>query len=118
MNKEPVIKFHALPGHQALCHCWAGYMVLSLPALSMEVTSDQVELVTVDGLERKFRPMCKDTLILIPSIGHKPRAEIVRIYLKGEEETPKPFKPYQAPLVSPEITWGFTASKLPEKRGL
>ena len=117
-TNEPAIKFHALPGHQALCHSWCGYMILSLPALSTDITTDQVELVTVDGLEREFRPMCKDTLMLIPSIGHKLRAEIVRVYLKGELEAEKPWEVTQAIPVPPEVTYGFTAPSSPHRRAM
>jgi hypothetical protein len=118
MTKEPAIQFHAVPGHHALCHSWCGYMVMSLPALALKVTTDQVELVTVDGIEREFRPMCKDTLMLIPSIGHKLRAQVVRVYLTGESEAPKPFKPNQAPPVPPVESWGFTPSNFPTERSL
>ena len=84
-----------------------------MPALGLEISTDQVELVTVDGVEREFRPMCNDTLMLIPSIGHKLRAQIVRVYLKGQDESPKVLTTVAPREESPKDTYGFTAPAVP-----
>lgn len=104
---EPIITFMALPGHLAHCHSWCGYSILSLPALSPEITSDQVELITVNGLERKFRPMCDKTLMLIPSLGHKLEAQIVRLYGKEQPDRPWQDLPNQAMTAAPDLSMGL-----------
>ena len=117
MTQELRASFYAMPNSPHLTHSWCNYTLIALHGLNpSDITTDKVTRITVNGMEQQTRMMGDTTVMIYPKI--KEEAQTVNVYYTAPAEPLKPFKPHQAPLVSPETTWGFTASKLPEKGGL
>ena len=108
------VGFHALPDCPYLTHTWCGYALLALEGLSPDISTGQVQRVTLNGLDHKFRPMGGQTLMLIPSFRFE--AQRVVLHLIPVPEAPKPFKSIRAGVAPPDLSYGLTAPKHPHER--
>lgn len=82
MDPEP-IEFYAMPDSPHLTHSWCGYMLITLPGLSLDLTSDQVEKITINGYEQKWKPLGQEALMIIPSFRQE--AQRVQLHLRPSE---------------------------------
>ena len=103
------IGFHAMPDSPYLTHTWCGYALLTLQGLSPGVTKDQVQRVTVSGVDHKWRPMGDQTLMLIPSFKFEAQRVVIHLISSAAPEAPKPFKTIQARVPDPDLHYGLTA---------
>lgn len=87
------IGFHAMPDSKHLRYTHCGYTELSLRSLSEEITSDQVSKVFINGVEKRWRTMGDNTLMVIPAF--KQEAQRVVVELKTTENHVAPvFRPW------------------------
>jgi hypothetical protein len=103
------VGFHAMPDSPYLTHTWCGYALLTLQGLSPGVTKDQVQRVTVNGVDHKWRPMGDQTLMLIPSFKFEAQRVVLHLTPSAAPEAPKPFKNIPAGVAPPDLSHGFTA---------
>lgn len=108
--------FHALPNSPHLTRNACGYTLLTLTGLSEGITADQVERITINMVEQKFRSMSDRAVMIWPDFNQE--AQTVKVYCKEEAESPRPFKAVQATVPTPDLSMGFTAPSLPYRRGL
>ena len=101
------IGFHAMPNHPALTHSYCGYMLVTLQGLSEGLTTDQVDKITLNGTEQKWRPMGDRTLMIIPSFRQE--AQRVILHLKSSEapQAPLPFSQVNPKVQSPDLSMGL-----------
>ena len=109
MTTPDQIGFHAMPDSQWLTHTWCGYALLTLEGLSSGLTKDQVERITVNGIDHKFRPMGDQTLMLIPSFKFEAQRVVLHLIPSAAPEAPKPFKSILAGVALPDLSMGLTA---------
>lgn len=79
---EPRLRFYAMPDSPHLLATYCGYTVLTLNGLSTWTTSKEIERITLNGVDHKFKVMGERTLMLIPSFRQE--AQTVGIYCKGD----------------------------------
>ena len=109
-NTSNQVGFHALPDGPFLTHSWCGYALLTLEGLSPVVTKDQVQRVTVQGIDHKFRPMGDQTLMLIPSFfPWEAQRVVLHLTPSPATEAPKTFKAIRAGVALPDLSMGLTA---------
>ena len=54
---------------------------MTLAGFSGFITSDQIEMVTINGVEQKFKPLSNNTIALIPAFRQE--AQMVKVYCKS-----------------------------------
>lgn len=54
---------------------------MTLAGLSGFITSDQIEMVTINGVEQKFKPLSDNTIAVIPAFRQE--AQMVKVYCKS-----------------------------------
>lgn len=104
------ITFPALPGSPHLTYSPVGYSLLNLEGLpnvsGSVVPADQIERVTVQMVEQRFRVLSPTVITMSPGIP-KLEAQTVRLFLKAPP--PKPYAPLPIVVEPPKDTYGFTA---------
>ena len=80
---KPRHSFFALPDSPHLTATYCGYTVLTLNGLSTWTTSKEIERITLNGVDHKFKAMGDRTLMLIPSFRQE--AQTVKVYCKGDQ---------------------------------
>lgn len=88
-SKELKARFFALPNSPHLTHTFCGYTLMTLAGFSGCITSDQIEMVTINGEQQEFKPLGDNTIAVIPAF--KQEAQVVKVYcnnwLRGQHET-------------------------------
>lgn len=107
MNTNEVTRFYALPSCPHLTASPCGYSLLALEGLDVEITSSQIERITIDGTEQKIRPIGDKAVMIIPEF--RLEAQTVKIYKHGVPVTEKPFKTILKGVVPPDHSYGLTA---------
>jgi hypothetical protein len=75
------VRFFALPNSPHLTHTYCGYTLMTLAGFSGFISSDQIEMVTINGVEQKFKPLSNNTIAVIPAF--KQEAQMVKVYCKS-----------------------------------
>ena len=83
MTQQPRLRFYAMPDSPHLLATYCGYTVLTLNGLSTWTTSKEIERITINGIDHKFKAMGDRTLMLIPSFRQE--AQTVSVYCKGDQ---------------------------------
>jgi hypothetical protein len=94
-----------MPDSPHLTKTYCGYTLMTLTGLAGEITTGQVERITINGVSHKFKPMGDQTLMLIPSFRQE--AQTIGIYCKGGDQTPGIHKPVSLNS-PPDFSTGFT----------
>lgn len=105
MIKEAAIKFYAMPNSQHLTRSACRYTLLTLQGLSEEISSDEIERITLGMREVKWRPMGADTVMIWPDFDQE--AQIVAIYRKEVPQAPIPFSQVNPQVQSPDLSMGL-----------
>jgi hypothetical protein len=102
------VSFYALPGCRHLTHTWGGYIELALQGLAEDLTASQVQKITLNGMEQKWRAMGDQTLMIIPSF--KQEAQQVTVHLKPSETPaePRQLSHAQYSEFSPDLSMGLS----------
>ncbi|NMM09970.1 MAG: hypothetical protein HHJ16_06830 [Polaromonas sp.] len=108
MTTSNQVSFHAMPDSAHLTHTWCGYALLALTGLSPGLTSGQVERVTLNGIDHKWRPIGGRTLMLIPAFKQEAQIVVLHLIPSAAPEAPKPFKTILARAASPDYSVGLT----------
>ena len=116
MTESKQVCFHAMPDSPFLTHTWCGYALLTLHGLSPVVTKDQVQRVSINGMDHKFRPMGDQTLMLIPSFKFEAQQVTLHLISTAAPEAPKSFKNILAGVVPPDLSVGLTPPNNRHKR--
>lgn len=93
---EPRLRFYAMPDSPHLLATYCGYTVLTLNGLSTWTTSKEIERITLNGIDHKFKVMGDRTLMLIPSFRQE--AQTVKVYCKGDQNPNSGYAPTGQPL--------------------
>ena len=109
-----MITLRAMPNSPHLEWHWAGYTLLNLAGLSMDITAADVVRIDVDGVEQTFRPHRHRMVMITPAFRQE--AQTIKVHCR--ELTPKPAVRVQARVVPPAPTYGFTAPESRYERGL
>jgi len=72
-----------MPDSPHLTATYCGYTLMTLNGLSTWTTSKEIERITLNGVDHKFKVMGDRTLMLIPSFRQE--AQTVGIYCKGDQ---------------------------------
>jgi hypothetical protein len=81
LTAEADIRFFALPNSPHLTYTHCGYTMMTLAGFSEWITSEQVERVTINGVEQEFKPLGTDTIAVIPAFRQE--AQTVNVYCKA-----------------------------------
>ena len=71
-----------MPDSPPLTKTNCGYTLMTLNGLSTWTTAKEVERITLNGIDHKFRAMGDRTLMLIPNFRQE--AQTVSVYCKGD----------------------------------
>ena len=88
---KPRHSFYAMPDSPHLTATYCGYTLMTLNGLSTWTTSKEIERITLNGVDHKFKAMGGRTLMLIPSFRQE--AQTVGIYCKGDQAQERSFVP-------------------------
>ena len=80
---KPRHSFFAMPDSPHLTSTYCGYTLMTLNGLSTWTTSKEIERITLNGVDHKFKVMGDRTLMLIPSFRQE--AQTVKVYCKGDQ---------------------------------
>jgi hypothetical protein len=108
---EPRHKFFAMPDSPHLTSTYCGYTLMTLDGLSTWTTSKEIERITLNGVDHKFKVMGDRTLMLIPSFRQE--AQTVKVYCKGDQAADMHLAPNgQAPKIlgsqTPDTSTGLS----------
>ena len=108
---EPRLRFYAMPDSPHLLATYCGYTVLTLNGLSTWTTSKEIERITLNGVDHKFKAMGDRTLMLIPSFRQE--AQTVKVYCKGDQNAdmrvaPVGNDPRNLGTQTPDLSTGLT----------
>jgi len=81
-QQQPRLRFYAMPDSPHLTSTYCGYTLMTLNGLSTWTTSKEIERVTLNGVDHKFKVMGDRTVMLIPSFRQE--AQTVKVYCKGD----------------------------------
>ena len=81
MTANAAVQFFALPNSPHLTRTHCGYTLMTLAGFSGFITSDQIEMVTINGVEQKFKPLSDNTIAVIPAFRQE--AQMVKVYCKS-----------------------------------
>jgi hypothetical protein len=81
LTANAAVRFFALPNSAHLTHTFCGYTLMTLAGFSGFTTSDQIEMVTINGVEQKFKPLSDNTIALIPAFRQE--AQMVKVFCKS-----------------------------------
>ena len=79
---------------------------MTLAGFSEFITSDQIEMVTINGVEQEFKPLSDNTIALIPTIEQE--AQIVKVYCKSSTSGESVQNWTHLPATPPDLSMGFT----------
>ncbi len=71
-----------MPDSPHLTKTYCGYTLMTLNGLSTWTTAKEVERITLNGVDHKFKAMGDRTLMLIPNFRQE--AQTVSVYCKGD----------------------------------
>ena len=74
-----------MPDSPHLTSTYCGYTLMTLHGLSTWTTSKEIERITINGVDHKFKVMGDRTLMLIPSFRQE--AQTVKVYCKGDRKS-------------------------------
>jgi hypothetical protein len=80
---KPRHSFYAMPDSPHLTSTYLGYTLMTLDGLSIWTTSKEIERITLNGVDHKFKVMGERALMLIPSFRQE--AQTVKVYCKGDQ---------------------------------
>jgi hypothetical protein len=83
-QQKPRLEFFAMPDSPHLTSTYCGYTLMTLHGLSTWTTSKEIERITINGVDHKFKVMGDRTLMLIPSFRQE--AQTVKVYCKGDRD--------------------------------
>ena len=80
-----------MPDSPHLTKTYCGYTLMTLNGLSTWTTSKEIERITLNGVDHKFKAMGDRTLMLIPSFRQE--AQTVKVYCKGDQNPNSGYAP-------------------------
>jgi hypothetical protein len=78
----PRLSFFAMPDSPHLTASYCGYTLLTLNGLSTWTTTNEIDRITLNGVDHTFKVLGDRTLMLLPSF--KQEAQAVKVYCKGD----------------------------------
>ena len=90
-QQQPRLKFYAMPDSPHLTATYCGYTLMTLNGLSTWTNSKEIERITLNGVDHKFKAMGDRTLMLIPSFRQE--AQTVKVYCKGDQNLNSGYAP-------------------------
>ena len=106
MNQDQ-IGFHAMPDSPHLTHTWCGYTLLTLAGLDPDLTADQIDRITLNGIEQKWKPLGDQTLMLIPSFRQEAQRLVIHTKSCLATEGQKSFIWPAPTLPRPDLSMGL-----------
>ena len=100
-----------MPDSPHLTATYCGYTLMTLNGLSTWTNSKEIERITLNGVDHKFKVMGDRTLMLIPSFRQE--AQTVKVYCKGDRDADMQLAPTaHAPKIfgsqTPDTSTGLT----------
>lgn len=99
--------FHAMPDCPHLTHTWCGYMLLTLAGLDPDLTTDQIDKITLNGVNKEWKPMGDQTVMIIPSFRQEAQRLVIHTKsCSGMEEEKSSIWPLPK-LPQPDLSMGL-----------